>query len=429
MNKSDIAIKVDNLGKKYRIGERLPYRTLRDEIVKLFKYPFKKKDIQGTPSGYIWALKNVSLEITRGEIVGIIGRNGAGKSTFLKILSRITKPTEGYVEIKGRVGSLLEVGVGFHPELTGRENIYLNGAILGMRKREIDKKFDEIVSFAEIENFLDTPVKRYSSGMFVRLAFSVAAHLEPEILLVDEVLAVGDISFQQKCLGKMGEVTKEGRTVLFVSHNMSAIRSLCKRVIWLENGKIKKEGDANSVTIEYEETFLKYGGGISPERVRKNEEIKNKEFYFKKVGIFDEKGNQKIAFKYDEKIVLNIELEGKIEEKFHIVFRIYDKFGIMVFAGASAEFFNKYFAPDVRKIKIEIGPTNLTKGTYRIELLLRKGIIQGFVKYGIGTRYEIDVWENAINFEITDCRPFETNWQMESGRDGIFLIPNKFEEL
>jgi lipopolysaccharide transport system ATP-binding protein len=413
----EIAIKVVNLSKKYKIGERVPYKTLREEIIKFFKRDRKKEN------EYIWALKDVSLEIKKGEIVGIIGPNGAGKTTLLKILSRITEPTDGYAEVYGRVGSLLEVGVGFHPELTGRENIYLNGAMLGMSKKEIDKKFDQIVSFAEIEKFIDTPVKHYSSGMYVRLAFSVAAHLEPEILLVDEVLAVGDISFQQKCLGKMDQVTKEGRTVLFVSHNMSAIRSLCKRVIWLENGKIKKEGDANSVTIEYEETFLKYGGGLSPERVRKNEEIKNKEFYFKKVGIFDEKGNQKIAFKYDEKIVLNIELEGKIEEKFHIVFRIYDKFGIMVFAGASAEFFNKYFTPDVRKIKIEIGPTNLTKGTYRIELLLRKGKIQKF------ERDEIDIWDNACFFEIIECSPFETNWQMESGRDGIFLIPSKFEEL
>jgi lipopolysaccharide transport system ATP-binding protein len=413
----EIAIKVVNLSKKYKIGERVPYKTLREEIIKFFKRDRKKEN------EYIWALKDVSLEIKKGEIVGIIGPNGAGKTTLLKILSRITEPTDGYAEVYGRVGSLLEVGVGFHPELTGRENIYLNGAMLGMSKKEIDKKFDQIVSFAEIEKFIDTPVKHYSSGMYVRLAFSVAAHLEPEILLVDEVLAVGDISFQQKCLGKMDQVTKEGRTVLFVSHNMSAIRSLCKRVIWLENGKIKKEGDANSVTIEYEETFLKYGGGLSPERVRKNEEIKNKEFYFKKVGIFDEKGNQKIAFKYDEKIVLNIELEGKIEEKFHIVFRIYDKFGTMVFAGASAEFFNKYFTPDVRKIKIEIGPTNLTKGTYRIELLLRKGKIQKF------ERDEIDIWDNACFFEIIECSPFETNWQMESGRDGIFLIPSKFEEL
>ncbi|MCM8784624.1 MAG: ABC transporter ATP-binding protein, partial [Candidatus Omnitrophica bacterium] len=212
----ETAIKVENLSKKYKIGERLPYKTIREEIIKFFKKERKKND------QYIWALKNISFEINKGEVVGIIGPNGAGKTTLLKILSKITEPTDGYAEIYGKVGSLLEVGIGFHPELTGRENIYLNGAILGMRKTEIDKKFDEIVSFAEIEKFLDTPVKYYSSGMYVRLAFSVAAHLEPDILLVDEVLAVGDISFQKKSLGKMEGLTKEGRTILFVSHNMGA---------------------------------------------------------------------------------------------------------------------------------------------------------------------------------------------------------------
>jgi lipopolysaccharide transport system ATP-binding protein len=193
----------------------------------------------------------VTFDVKKGEIVGIIGRNGSGKTTLLRILSRITEPTEGYAEIKGRVGSLLEVGTGFHPELTGRENIYLNGAILGMKRAEIDGKFDEIVAFSEIEKFLDTPVKRYSSGMYVRLAFSVAAHLEPEILLVDEVLAVGDAAFQKKCLGKMGDVASEGRTVLFVSHNMAAVRNICPRAIWLEGGSVFQSGDTLAVTEAY----------------------------------------------------------------------------------------------------------------------------------------------------------------------------------
>jgi lipopolysaccharide transport system ATP-binding protein len=199
----------------------------------------------------IWALRDVSFEVKRGEVVGIIGRNGAGKSTLLKILSRITEPTGGRAEIHGRVGSLLEVGTGFHPELTGRENIYLNGAILGMKRAEIDRKFDEIVAFAEIEKFLDTPVKRYSSGMYVRLAFAVAAHLEPEILLVDEVLAVGDAAFQKKCLGKMGDVAREGRTVLFVSHNMGAVARLCNRSMWLDDGCIHKQGATSEVINAY----------------------------------------------------------------------------------------------------------------------------------------------------------------------------------
>ncbi|RME47458.1 MAG: ABC transporter ATP-binding protein, partial [Chloroflexi bacterium] len=251
---SDIAIRVEHLSKRYRIGQlHRPHDTLRDSIADfglriadwLSRRANPKSKIQNSKSDdTIWALRDVSFEVKRGEVVGIIGRNGAGKSTLLKILSRITEPTSGRAEIHGRVGSLLEVGTGFHPELTGRENIYLNGAILGMRKREIDRKFDEIVAFAEIEKFIDTPVKRYSSGMYVRLAFAVAAHLEPEILLVDEVLAVGDAAFQKKCLGKMGDVAKEGRTVLFVSHNMAAITSLCQRAIWLEEGKIKEDGSA-----------------------------------------------------------------------------------------------------------------------------------------------------------------------------------------
>lgn len=244
---SDTVIRVENLGKKYIIGHQTQekYTALRDVIANGAKGLFKSFQNQKfKPANYqeeFWALKDVSFEIKQGDRVGIIGRNGAGKSTLLKILSRITEPTKGSIKIKGRVASLLEVGTGFHPELTGRENIYLNGAILGMSKAEIKHKFDEIVAFAEVEKFLDTPVKRYSSGMYVRLAFAVAAHLEPEILVVDEVLAVGDAKFQQKCLGKMQEVSTEGRTILFVSHNNSAIANLCERGLLLEKGEIKAD--------------------------------------------------------------------------------------------------------------------------------------------------------------------------------------------
>jgi lipopolysaccharide transport system ATP-binding protein len=249
---SELAICVENLGKQYKIGARIErYSTLRDSIAQVFAYPFRRARRQKSGGDSLWALRDVSLEIKPGEIVGIIGRNGAGKTTLLKILSRITEPTQGRVEIYGRVGSLLEVGTGFHPELTGRENIYLNGAILGMRKAEIDRKFDEIVDFAEVEKFLDTPVKRYSSGMYVRLAFAVAANLEPEILMVDEVLAVGDAVFQKKCLGKMGEVSREGRTVLFVSHNMSAIRQLCSKAVRLDSGQLVCQGSCESVIQTY----------------------------------------------------------------------------------------------------------------------------------------------------------------------------------
>src|SRR5216683_2963443 len=240
---SETVIRCESLGKLYRIGRRERYKTLRDTLADTFSAPlrWRRNGTSGRDSGdeAFWALKDVSFEIKRGEVVGIIGRNGAGKSTLLKILSRITEPTKGRVILRGRVASLLEVGTGFHPELTGRENIFLNGAILGMTRREIQKKFDEIVAFAEVEKFLDTPVKRFSSGMYVRLAFAVAAHLEPEILVVDEVLAVGDTEFQKKCLGKMDEVSRqEGRTVLFVSHNLAAVAEMADRALLLDTGSV-----------------------------------------------------------------------------------------------------------------------------------------------------------------------------------------------
>jgi len=247
-------IQVRNLSKRYRIGSRQEaYGSLRESVTNAFAEVINRVRNRQTLEQVdtIWALKDVSFDVQPGEVVGIIGRNGAGKSTLLKILSRITKPTEGMVRLHGRVGSLLEVGTGFHPELTGRENIHLNGAILGMSRVEIASKFDEIVDFAEIEKFLDTPVKRYSSGMYVRLAFAVAAHLEPEILLVDEVLSVGDAAFQKKCLGKMGDVANEGRTVLFVSHNMGAVSSLCRRGILIEKGSITVQGSIDETIAKY----------------------------------------------------------------------------------------------------------------------------------------------------------------------------------
>jgi len=241
-------IEVNNLGKEYVIGERQTYVALRDVLMNIVKFPVrvfsKTKDKKGKKS--FWALEDINFEVKPGEVIGVIGKNGAGKSTLLKVLSQITPPTTGEVKLRGRVGSLLEVGTGFHPELTGRENIFLNGAILGMRKSEIEQKFDEIVAFSGVEKFIDTPVKRYSSGMYVRLAFAVAAHLDPEILVVDEVLSVGDVEFQKKCLGKMKEVTTEGdRTVLFVSHNISAVSQLCDRVIVLDQGKVVFDGDVS----------------------------------------------------------------------------------------------------------------------------------------------------------------------------------------
>jgi lipopolysaccharide transport system ATP-binding protein len=244
---SDVAVSVRGLSKSYKIShDDEKHITLAETLLSRLKNPLRQRKTET-----FWALKDVNFEIKKGEVVGIIGRNGAGKSTLLKVLSRITEPTTGEIDIHGRVGSLLEVGTGFHPELTGRENVYLNGAILGMSKSEIAKQFDAIVDFAGVEKFLDTPVKRYSSGMYVRLAFAVAAHLNPEILIVDEVLAVGDLDFQKKCLGKMGEVAKGGRTVLFVSHNMPAVRSLCTSALLLEHGQLKYRDDASVVVQRF----------------------------------------------------------------------------------------------------------------------------------------------------------------------------------
>ncbi len=283
-------IEIKGLGKRYNINHhRGGYIALRDVIANVFRAPFaflkfKAKQLAGIDvKEEFWALKNVNIDIKKGEIVGIIGPNGSGKSTLLKILSQITPPTTGEVKIKGKVGSLLEVGTGFHPELTGRENIFLNGAILGMERKEVAEKFDRIVEFAGIAQFLDTPVKYYSSGMYVRLAFSVAAHMEPDILIIDEVLAVGDAEFQKKCLGKMDEVTKQdGRTILFVSHNLAAIQSLCTKTILLQKGEIKAAGDTNEIIKQYLEEMTTQGVELKPDL--------NKDVTFTKAWIADENG-------------------------------------------------------------------------------------------------------------------------------------------
>ena len=300
---SNIAIRVEGLSKKYKIGvARQRHDTLRDEITEGFKALFRSNGRSNLSTAHhsadmIWALKDVSFEVKKGEVLGIIGRNGAGKSTLLKILSRITEPTEGRGEIHGRVGSLLEVGTGFHSELTGRENVYLNGAILGMKKTEIDRKFDEMIAFAEVEKFIDTPVKRYSSGMYVRLAFAVAAHLEPEILIIDEVLAVGDLNFQNKCLGKMEDVAREGRTVLFVSHNMGAISNLCMTGMLIDNGRLINRGEIGPLV----------GGYIKQNMVAR--EVQTKEWSRHGTGearvtmvrVLDSTGNPCTTFRYGRK--------------------------------------------------------------------------------------------------------------------------------
>jgi len=334
---SDVSIRVEHISKRYSLGEREPYKSLRDVLARAASAPLgwlrrqNGASFNHVPADF-WALDDVSFEIRQGEAVGIIGRNGAGKSTLLKILSRITKPTRGRAELHGRVGSLLEVGTGFHPELTGRENVFLNGAILGMKRQEIERKFDEIVAFAEIEKFLDTPVKRYSSGMYVRLAFAVAAHLEPEILLVDEVLAVGDAEFQKKCLGKMGEVAKEGRTVLFVSHSMAAIERLCDVSILLDTGKIRCLGPSAQVVQIYLQ------GGQQTTLVWERTSTATEDAYLQKVYVSDEQGD---ALNYlttatDVTIVINLCIKRPMST-LRLSFGLLDRAGQQIFGSTPGD--------------------------------------------------------------------------------------------
>jgi len=374
----NISIRAKNLGKLYTIGQREQNRTLREAIVGAATAPIyrikdslssiKKSDDQGC----IWALKDVSFEVEQGAVVGIIGRNGSGKSTLLKILSRITKPTEGTAEIYGRVGSLLEVGTGFHPELTGRENIYLGGSLLGMRKIEINDKFDEIVKFSEIEKFLDTPVKRYSSGMYVRLAFSVAAHLDPEILLVDEVLAVGDAAFQKKCLGKMKTVSGEGRTVLFVSHNMNAVEQLCDFCMLLEDGTLKNFSITRDVIKDYLfglENKIKPSWWINNYKDFDNPWFKPLQFYL------GNRDGKEMTMPVDNKADMWVYIKGEIKEidpALTIGYAIYTEEGTLLYWSYQTDVQEDRWIRLVKGINIlrcKIPKRFLNEGAYRIEFI------------------------------------------------------------
>jgi lipopolysaccharide transport system ATP-binding protein len=389
---SDVAIRVENLSKWYRIGAaKQRHNTLRDQLTYRLKSLFSRNGRHRPEANSIWALKDVSFEIKKGEVVGIIGRNGAGKSTLLKILSRITVPTKGRAEIYGRVGSLLEVGTGFHPELSGGENIYLNGAILGMRKKEIDRRFDEIVAFAEIEKFIHTPVKHYSSGMYMRLAFAVAAHLEPEILIVDEVLAVGDAAFQKKCLGKMSDVASEGRTVLFVSHNLSAVQQLCPTSFWLNGGQIEAYGHTADVVASYlqglDKSFQKRTP-FFPEDTAKESQLRS-------ARILNQKGEETDNFSCDEPVVIELlyEVRRQVPGLYGYLSVSRDD-GIEVIVSVSQDTVPNPFdnlGVGTHAVVVTIPARTLGHGTYRIYFATGSRLRDGNVDIpGIIGRFRLD---------------------------------------
>ncbi|MBI2288561.1 MAG: ABC transporter ATP-binding protein [Chloroflexi bacterium] len=372
---NDIAIRTENLSKLYHIGQFVGYHTLRESLMNVFHSPFRRsRTAENKPRNadkdYIWALKDVSFEVKTGEVVGIIGRNGAGKTTLLRVLSRITEPTSGHAEVRGRIGSLLEVGTGFHPELTGRENIYLNGAVLGMKKKEIDRKFAEIIDFSGVEKFIDTPLKRYSSGMQVRLAFAVAAHLEPEILIVDEVLAVGDAEFQKKSIGKMGEFAGSGRTVLLVSHNMSAISSLCKRAILLQNGSIVAEGPTPQVVARY----LSSGENETGEIVFSLDDAPGSSLVkLHAVRVLDDQG--RVSFDTDIAKPINLEIEFWCLQKTRATcaFILYNQLGVLLFATQTLYdevLARKEYEPGLYRLSCQIPGNLLNDGTYSVNVYL-----------------------------------------------------------
>jgi lipopolysaccharide transport system ATP-binding protein len=409
---TDTIMRVEHVGKSYRIGStRDAYQTLRDRIAHLATAPLQRlrhPEAMAHRLETIWALRDVSFEVGEGEVLGVIGRNGAGKSTLLKLLSGITPPTEGRIALRGRVGSLLEVGTGFHPELSGRENVYLNGAILGMRRSEIDRKFDEIVAFADVERFIDTPVKRYSSGMYVRLAFSVAAHLEPEILLVDEVLAVGDIGFQKKCLGKMDEVSRDGRTVLFVSHNMSVIGALCPQCLWLEHGLLAATGPTSEVVDAYERSVV--GKAVAGDgRVTRAIALESGP-HVEWLEVRDEQGCVRSDYSYGDYVTLAVKLVGDVPPSGYLEWGLRSEAGHRVSSGGT--FLDEGGMPLAggQSIACRIGPLPLALGGYVFSLKL--GVLPGQV---------IDHWEDAVFLRIVQCDPMGGGVQFDSRRGDVYI--------
>jgi lipopolysaccharide transport system ATP-binding protein len=415
---SDTVIKVEGLGKKYMISHEISdrYATLRDTISNKARAIIDKK--KQTTKEEFWALKDIQFEVKRGEAIGIIGRNGAGKSTLLKILSRITEPTEGRIEMEGNTSSLLEVGTGFHPELTGRENIFLNGAILGMSRAEIKKRFDEIVEFSGVEKFLDTPVKRYSSGMYLRLAFAIAAHLEPEILIVDEVLAVGDAEFQKKCLGKMEQVSKkEGRTVLFVSHNLEAVKNLCSKGLLLKDGRLSFTGDIDKTIAEYQSFFLteqterKWDSNIAPG---------NENGRMLHAKVMDAVTGDTQAIHTANGFILELEIDNLVNERrqLDITYHLTDEKGILVTVSSSGfSSSSNYYQGGKIKSRTKFPGNILNEGTYtfsRILLVMNKEQV-------------LTEWNDVLSFKVlpVPASIMESMW----GKEGVIKINNPDWEI
>lgn len=422
---NDIAIRTVGLGKRYQIGgSQKSYDRFGEQFRDLVAAPFRKtwRLVRGQAYGaadldrMFWALRDVSFEIKRGEIIGIIGANGAGKSTLLKILSRITEPTEGSADIYGRVGSLLEVGTGFHPDLTGRENIFLNGAILGMKSQEIKIRFDDIVEFSELHQFIDTPVKHYSSGMYVRLAFSVAAHLEPEILLVDEVLSVGDAAFQKKCLGKMGEAVRGGRTTLFVSHNMNAVQRLCERTLWINEGRIIREGPTSEVIESYLSNALHSANGDRKGNDRL--EDVNSAVYYQNVRFLDSNGVETLTFHGSSH--MTVESKIKLNQKPQSVQLGLDIITIdgLPVTNVNSRILGHYpiILNEDAIVRWQIEDLRLLPGRYTINLRMKDVDERGFIDY----------WENALSFQVLPSDIYQTG-QMNNSSYGVTYLPIKLE--